>query len=541
LFGQLSAKSEEKKASGILAAVGIKGIGALLVLTGAVALARTGVIVANYGGYNQTDSGLLTDGSTLVCVLILWALAFALVFSKRHLTDRQLTGLMIINVALETLCLLVLALLVNQGLNSPVVFAFCSVIMALSGQTTLLFWLRQMHLSNTAVAVIVIFLAMAASEPLIYLCSQFEDGFANVAAALCTVAQLPLILILRRGRIREQHRQLQSFEGFSLERRLLFDRRLLITVFAAFSLIAVAVGMLRGYPAGSPIPFTDSARVIYMILTILITLTVVALSLRLHFWALLVTIWVALQVLICLALVATAALPLHLEIGAIFTTTANAFLAAFVAYFTVLMMASFKKYDPYVYAIAMTTGWIFSRAISRLLILDSLDSLPFTENGILIVSLAAILLVVSSQAFFMRFFISLMPKPALPFMGTLEALEEQDRTAKYTQQPDERRPRLPIRRGVQEIGERFLLTEREVEVLTLYSQGFTQRRVAEELFISKETAHAHIKNIYQKTNLHSRLEVLDYIEKYTSVVGPASDLMTSERDVWKGEPRLGSA
>lgn len=40
--------------------------------------------------------------------------------------------------------------------------------------------------------------------------------------------------------------------------------------------------------------------------------------------------------------------------------------------------------------------------------------------------------------------------------------------------------------------------------------------LAEELFISPGTAHAHIKRIYAKTGLHSRQEILDYMEKYTS-------------------------
>ena len=62
----------------------------------------------------------------------------------------------------------------------------------------------------------------------------------------------------------------------------------------------------------------------------------------------------------------------------------------------------------------------------------------------------------------------------------------------------------------------FLLSEREVEVLSLYALGWTQKRVAEELFISPGTAHAHIKRIYAKTGLHSRQEILDYMEKYTS-------------------------
>lgn len=72
-----------------------------------------------------------------------------------------------------------------------------------------------------------------------------------------------------------------------------------------------------------------------------------------------------------------------------------------------------------------------------------------------------------------------------------------------------------IRRKAEAIGKQFLLSDREVEVLSLYALGWTQKRVAEELFISPGTAHAHIKRIYSKTDLHSRQEILDYMEQYT--------------------------
>ena len=67
-----------------------------------------------------------------------------------------------------------------------------------------------------------------------------------------------------------------------------------------------------------------------------------------------------------------------------------------------------------------------------------------------------------------------------------------------------------------QMGKQFLLSDREVEVLALYALGWTQKRVAEELYISPSTAHAHIKRIYAKTGLHSRQEILDFMDQYTS-------------------------
>ena len=73
-----------------------------------------------------------------------------------------------------------------------------------------------------------------------------------------------------------------------------------------------------------------------------------------------------------------------------------------------------------------------------------------------------------------------------------------------------------MRQNAEQMGKQFLLSDREIEVLALYAMGWTQKRVAEELYISPSTAHAHIKRIYTKTGLHSRQEILDFMDQYTS-------------------------
>jgi DNA-binding NarL/FixJ family response regulator len=50
------------------------------------------------------------------------------------------------------------------------------------------------------------------------------------------------------------------------------------------------------------------------------------------------------------------------------------------------------------------------------------------------------------------------------------------------------------------------LTKRETEILQLISEGKTYTQISEELFISKETAKTHIKNIYSKLQVNSKAE-----------------------------------
>lgn len=72
-----------------------------------------------------------------------------------------------------------------------------------------------------------------------------------------------------------------------------------------------------------------------------------------------------------------------------------------------------------------------------------------------------------------------------------------------------------MRQNVRQMGEHFLLSDREMDVLTLYALGHTQKKVAEELHITPATAHTHIKRIYGKCGMHSRQEILEYLEAYS--------------------------
>jgi DNA-binding NarL/FixJ family response regulator len=52
------------------------------------------------------------------------------------------------------------------------------------------------------------------------------------------------------------------------------------------------------------------------------------------------------------------------------------------------------------------------------------------------------------------------------------------------------------------------LTPREEEILTLLSKGFASKEIAEKLVVSYETVRDHLKRIYNKLHVHSRLEAV---------------------------------
>lgn len=55
-----------------------------------------------------------------------------------------------------------------------------------------------------------------------------------------------------------------------------------------------------------------------------------------------------------------------------------------------------------------------------------------------------------------------------------------------------------------------MLTERELEVLTLVAEGLTNRQIALKLNISIKTVQSHRANLMDKLNLHDRTELVRY-------------------------------
>lgn len=65
--------------------------------------------------------------------------------------------------------------------------------------------------------------------------------------------------------------------------------------------------------------------------------------------------------------------------------------------------------------------------------------------------------------------------------------------------------------AVSELTQRAGLSARESEVLALLAKGLSNDRVAEELFISRNTVRTHAQNLYAKLNVHSRQELMSVV------------------------------
>jgi DNA-binding CsgD family transcriptional regulator len=58
---------------------------------------------------------------------------------------------------------------------------------------------------------------------------------------------------------------------------------------------------------------------------------------------------------------------------------------------------------------------------------------------------------------------------------------------------------------------RFRISERECEIISLVMQGFSHKQIGDKLFISSRTVKNHIYNIYQKTGAENKVQLLNMI------------------------------
>lgn len=60
---------------------------------------------------------------------------------------------------------------------------------------------------------------------------------------------------------------------------------------------------------------------------------------------------------------------------------------------------------------------------------------------------------------------------------------------------------------------RYGLSQRELEIMVLFAQGRSANWIADHLVISKNTVRSHLRAIYSKLDIHTRQELLDFLDE----------------------------
>lgn len=70
-----------------------------------------------------------------------------------------------------------------------------------------------------------------------------------------------------------------------------------------------------------------------------------------------------------------------------------------------------------------------------------------------------------------------------------------------------------FQQSTQKVSNAEELSKREMELLELLSKGFRYKEIANHLFISQDTVRTHIRNIYQKLQVNSKIEAINKVFK----------------------------
>ncbi len=477
-----------------------------------LACARCSIIIGSYGSYHFTDDGINTDGSALVMIAFFMIVLAIMVALNISFSKRQVNRMMRASIVLQAALLVALGLATQNPNSSETFIIVLHIVNEIFGMFMIAYWIRYIRGANMLTTLGIIAIGMAVSEVVLFICVYVPNPFDDFTAAILTLCQFAFMLSARKVK-----RPFQVRPEFG--RDLLTDfvkdnassKRFLTALALGIGFMAIVIGLLRGYPAGQPIAFSAPSRFAYFFLVIIVCALIVVVALRRNRKVVSTYSWIVMQALACTALLLYTVFPNTLEVGAVATTVLNAIMVMY----TCFGVAAFMGYgwrDPFFYAIGGFTVFLFSRALARRGELFLFNGWGFDPLEITVVITCCI--VASSQVVFTQ------------LIKINDASDEKELKAKNSRFvkrfmgiDNESAPETmedvrmkAMQTDIEELGKQFLLSDREVEVLTLYAMGHTQQKVADELCISPGTVHAHIKRIYAKTGLHSRQAILDYLK-----------------------------
>lgn len=539
-----------------------------------IACARCGFVVATSGSYLSTDEGVFSDGATAVGLVALLVFAAALFKSRAVLSERVSRRLLIGAVAAVSLALVVMGVMRLTASCEPRTRFALSALIAACSMISVACWLRHARGTGASGAAVLAFSALLISEVPVFATVVLPDGARCIAALPVVLAQLACIPWAHRVQHRDEGASPRFDNYFDYAHRGIADRRFLVVYALGIGAIALVIGFMRGFPVGDPIPFTAPTRIVCFALTELLCVAFLVSAVRGVRRPMTVGIWVVMELLCAVTLLLFATFPQNLEFGAVTITALSSMMSAFVWYVIIAFMTAGRR-EPLYYAIAVWTVWMGARALGRFGLIAVLPTGggPSHFAG----AFVSLLLLLSTQFVFVKLLDvarfaaereiacraedaaaagecvapeldedspgarlgegARLPRAASPGVpasaasaarikegasrvedaygegrvGPLEKLFGLDDASTLT---DVRS--VTMRHNAEEVGRQFLLSNREVEVLAAYALGHTQKRIAEDLCVSESTVRTHIKRIYAKTGMHSRQDILDYMERYTT-------------------------
>ncbi len=482
----------------------------------------------------------------LSCAIIVLLGARAL--RAERLPKPRVALLTFLSIHVAGIAALVLMLIGIMGAQPPgIIFSLLEGIVAAGNASLACFWLRKLRGTAAREVALVALCAAACSEIAVFVFG-WTDTAAYGAAFVFAFIQFAAVKGSRAMQVPSDFYPAASEAYFGTGEMRFSSRGYLAAAALGICFMAVPLGLGIAVPLGedpaTSAPFINFAE---RCLTLIIVVALAGLGIRRvqkttgH--ALTTLVWLVMELLVSCAMILIAIGGGGALAGRAATLATSLILQAFAWYLSVAFV-SFGTRDPYFYTAVVWVALCLLEAAGGAFGIALAAIAP--HNTALLVAIMGFCVLASAQVVFTQLLRDPSRQAGAVAYGNVNtgavrtekagsAAEpastpsEQERSAEKDALPlmsmmgvpPEGQSSLPsgaanvhIATSVIALGQQFGLTGREIEVLTLYALGHTQARVSEELQLSQNTVHTHIKRIYDKTNLHSRQEILDYLAEY---------------------------
>lgn len=503
---------------------------------------RASSIVVSYDSYLNSDAGVMGESLSVVTSLVFIMLLLLLRLKKSY--SPSCKGALPM-VAL-TICVLVSVLLyrLHDLVQHNLIWYYLLLSLQFISAQLLNFWiLCSIAQLSSKSSLVYLFSGIIASELITLAASFLIAPMRSLMLVIFLVAISPLLLHFIHGlsnsttKASITSQSLELFNSYSthLEESQIASRpSYLAHFFLSILFLALPCGIARGFPDGHPISFSKGAQCTYVFLTIMLCLAWIAYISGKAERKFGVGSWLIAFILLSFGILSFAIYPQQPQGGAIFITTLNIYLLG-IMWYTMLLLMKKGRFRPFTYFVICWIAYMIPRAIGRIGVYQIFDVSAYPSLALVIMCLMALASALSLFGYLLH--------DAWKTLGHLQRLcthrvlsaadkpvdsaepKTHEILIKLTSGADllglnsmpeshEELRRIAMQRSIEEMGRMFHLSSREQEVLSLFASGLTQKAVAQQLGLSPATVHSHIKRIYEKTNLHSRQEVLNFIEEH---------------------------
>jgi DNA-binding CsgD family transcriptional regulator len=469
------------------------------------------------GGFSSNLMGIITSFGTALVMLFVFVCTIRLKHWNKDWEQKSVYGAIIV---LATASLLLDKGIVANVQVTPLLRSFFFFLCLTMACWCSFYWLRQLAHTSRVAAALFAFCSIVFSETLVFLLQLLPLSTRCSVFALLALSQIILIMFIRNQEAISDVLPYASDGFFQFVKVNISNSSFLITIAIGVYCVAIPLGMSRAYYENLGFLFTVPFHVIFLALVMLLSITWIVLISLGKESAYTTLFWIAAQLILALAIVFYSIFPATPQVGALLTRLATTFVWAFI-WFTTIAFINHGWRNPYYY---VTSGWFALVLPQNLGYLIADSTLNISGSHQIILAIMSLLLLVSSQVFFVRLFRTSGGANSLSDPGNADpngspAKQEQNSLQSFMGLSDEADYSVEHRKDLLEVklaalGKMFTLTEREVEILSLFALGYTQKKVANELCLSVDTVHTYVKRIYKKTDFHSRNDILDFMQEH---------------------------